>query len=552
MSDHIVQDASLTAVADAIRAKTGKSEPMIFPAGFVSEIESISGGGESSGDDVKFYDYDGTLVTAYSASDFANLFSMPGNPSHTGLVAQGWNWSLAKAKAYVAKYGKLNIGQMYTTDDGKTRIYIHLDEGRTSPMLGISTNGTVDVDWGDGTTHDTLTGSSLTSTAWTPAHDYAAPGDYVIKLTTNGQIGFSGENGNNTGSRILRRASGGNNINYYYRNAVKKIECGEHIVSIGAYAFYYCCALSSMSIPNSVTSIGNMAFSMCYSLSGISIPDGVTGIGSYAFYNCYSLFSVSIPDGVTSIGDNAFNSCFSLSSISLPDSVTSMGSSAFSSCHSISSINIPDSVTSIGTYMFNSCESLLSISIPDGVTSIGSNTFNGCESIFSINIPDSVTSIESSAFANCYSLSSINIPDSVTSIGSSAFGNCYSLSSISLPDSVTSIGNSVFRNCYSLSSTNIPDMVTSIETYMFNNCYSLSSISIPDGVTSIGTVVFTNCHSIKELHFRSSTPPTLASTNSFTNIPGDCIFYIPAGSLEAYQNATNWKSFASRFVEEST
>ena len=44
MGAKVVQDSSLVAVADAIRAKTGKNESMEFPDGFVSEIEGISGG----------------------------------------------------------------------------------------------------------------------------------------------------------------------------------------------------------------------------------------------------------------------------------------------------------------------------------------------------------------------------------------------------------------------------------------------------------------------------------------------------------------------------
>ena len=46
-----------------------------------------------------------------------------------------------------------------TPTDGKTRVYIHLEYGRTSPMLGVCPNGTVTVDWGDGTEPDTLTGT---------------------------------------------------------------------------------------------------------------------------------------------------------------------------------------------------------------------------------------------------------------------------------------------------------------------------------------------------------------------------------------------------------
>ena len=93
---------------------------------------NVSGSSEVPENDVMFYDYDGTVLYSYSASDFANLSAMPANPSHTGLTAQGWNWSLADAKSQVSTYGFLDIGQMYTTSDGKTRIYITIPESTTS------------------------------------------------------------------------------------------------------------------------------------------------------------------------------------------------------------------------------------------------------------------------------------------------------------------------------------------------------------------------------------------------------------------------------------
>lgn len=45
MSNYIVSDTSLSSIADAIRNKTGSNEQLVFPNGFVSEIENISGGG---------------------------------------------------------------------------------------------------------------------------------------------------------------------------------------------------------------------------------------------------------------------------------------------------------------------------------------------------------------------------------------------------------------------------------------------------------------------------------------------------------------------------
>lgn len=45
MSDYLVTDAELTAIADAIRTKGGTSTSLSFPTEFVSAINAISGGG---------------------------------------------------------------------------------------------------------------------------------------------------------------------------------------------------------------------------------------------------------------------------------------------------------------------------------------------------------------------------------------------------------------------------------------------------------------------------------------------------------------------------
>ena len=318
------------------------------------------GGGGAASNAVNFRDYDGAIVQSYSASDFVALTALPANPSHDGLTAQGWNWTLAKAQAYVAKYGKLEIGQMYITDDGKTRVYIHLEQGRTSPMLGVCPNGTVDVDWGDGTAHDTLTGTSTSTVKWTSKHSYAAPGDYVIKLTVTGSMGFYGNSPSNQYSGLLRYTSSGDTRNYVYRNAIQRVEIGSSVTSIGDNAFYYCNSLTNVTIPDGVTSIGNNAFGYCSSLASVTIPDGVTSIGAGTFQTCSS---VTIPDSVTSIGSDgiasgAFQNCQHLASITIPDGVTSINGGTFAYCYSLASVTIPDSVTSIGSSAFQNCFSV--------------------------------------------------------------------------------------------------------------------------------------------------------------------------------------------------
>ena len=446
----------LTDVADAIRTKKGTTTK-INPQDFSSEIASIPTGGGSattSKSSVNFYDYDGTLLHSYSKDEFLALSALPDLPTREGLTCQGWNYTLAQAKEYVTFYGILDIGATYITDDGKTRLYIKIAaNGRMTVHLYFSqsaANG-VTIDWGDGSTTQTLTGTGNKNTT----HTYASIGDYIITLkVTSGTLGL----GNGSSSYSVLGST--NNNGKVYCNMLQKAEIG-----------------------SSVTSIGNSAFNGCYSLS-----------------------SINIPEGVTSIGNNAFNECYSLSLINIPEAVTNISGYAFSSCYSLSLINIPEAVTNISSYAFNSCYSLSSINIPEGVTSIGNSAFQYCYSLSSIIIPSNVTSIGNNAFSYCRSLSSINIPEGVTSIGNSAFNGCYSLSSINIPEGVTSIGNYTFQNCYGMAyydfraSQSVP---TLSNTNAFNNIPSDCKIVVPDSLHSSWTTA-TNWSTYKSKIFKAS------------------------------------------------
>ena len=129
--------------------------------------------------------------------------------------------------------------------------------------------------------------------------------------------------------------------------------------------------------------------------------------------------------------------------------------------------------------------------------------------------------------------------------GGSVDGAKNMLQSVEIGDGVTSIGNFAFSNCYSLAHITLPDGVINIGNYAFSNCYGLASIMIPDGVTSIGSSAFYDCTYVKEYHLLPTTPPTLDNTSAFSGIASDCIIYVPADSLDAYQSATNWATYAS-------
>ena len=267
---------------------------------------SGGGGGSASSNQVNFFDYDGTIVYSYSKVEALALSALPSNPSHTGLTAQGWNWSLADIKSYLTSYPDaiVNVGQMYITDDGKTRLYIHMDDNTPSNRLTFyvrftsSVEGNVVSDWGDN-----LTETAGSTSAINYPHTYSTGGDYIITLTVNsGTISFTGS--------LQYTIYGDSSTTYSYnRGRIRRVEIGNNVTTIGTYAFQNCNSLTSITIPDGVTSIGTYAFNACYSLTSITIPDGVTSIGSNAFQYCYgvSKYHMLPTTPPTLSATNAFN-----------------------------------------------------------------------------------------------------------------------------------------------------------------------------------------------------------------------------------------------------
>ena len=343
-----IQSETLTNIADAIRAKNGETE-RYTPAQMAQKIIDLPSGSPVSAKpkDVNFFDYEGTLLYSYTLDEVQSLTDLPPAPKHSGLVFQEWNWSLSDIKALTRP---MNIGATYITDDGATRLHIRIAAvGRMAVPLYIGqtvANG-VTIDWGDGSTAETLSGTGNVNTS----HTYAEPGDYVISLTP--QDGCTLSLGAGSSSYCVMGSTGNNGR--VYCNMLQEVYVGKNVTTIGSYAFYY-----------------------CHSLASVTIPDGVTSIGVYAFYNCYSLANVTIPYGVTSIVNDVFHNCYSLANVTIPDGVTFIRTNAFYNCYSLANVTILDGVTSISNYVFHNCYSLANVIIPDGVTSIGASAFGNC------------------------------------------------------------------------------------------------------------------------------------------------------------------------------
>lgn len=520
MGKKFYNEADIQDIADAIRTKGGSGTFTVSE--MAAAIESLpSGGGVSDAPlrDVNFYDYDGTRVYSYTAADFLALNSLPANPTHDGLIAQGWNWTLTEAQDFVQANGAVDIGQNYVTDDGKTRLYMDLAEGALSPEIRLNQGSGAVVDWGDGSPTDTITGSYPASAV---QHTYAAPGQYVITIDCSQVTSPPARFDHIFGTTEARPKHS------KYLASVRAIELGTNIVlSNYGYAPYQGCA-------------------KMYNLETISIPASMKNVGAaYSFQYTASLRCVVMPPQVGMIEEYFLQYSGVKNLIASGKTTYAQGQILYANMRCerfVLPTRGPSGATARGM------QSLKAVVLPSGTESLSAQTFADCSSLISVHLPDTITSIGNYAFQNCYSLTEINLPASLTRIPSGIFSGCNGLPAITLPAGVTSIGSEAFYYCSALQAITLPDGITSIESSAFSNCSGLTAIDIPAGVTSIGYNAFYGT-ALRNIRLRPTTPPTLS--NTMFSLSAGATITVPHGCLETYQTATNWGYYASYMVEAS-
>lgn len=343
----------------------------------VSEGGGGGGGGESSNidtvslKDVVFIDYDGEVVYNYTADEFLAMDAMPANPSHSGLVAQGWNWSLADAKEYVEENGMLVVGQNYTTDDGTTKLYFTCRENMVGEDLFISivqtvSNG-VEVDWGDGSDVEKKSGTG--QKGFTHAYDVA--GDYIVKIKavsgtyTLGRFaanqGFLGSNENRTGSIA--------------RTGISSVEVGDNVTAIeqGAFAATY---IKSISLPSSLANLTTSnrpdSFNNAFNLKALVIPNGCfvsNGSSQSVFAGCINIRFIAIPKNIVEINLGGSGSFTNLRMLTLPPSTKLFSNNLWNALR-LEKLSIPGTYTEIPSSFVRQTQALERIVVPASVTKI--------------------------------------------------------------------------------------------------------------------------------------------------------------------------------------
>ena len=331
---YIAPKSSFDATADAIREKTGSQATIEWTEdGFADAIEDIptGGGGDSREDltipkDVDFIDFDGRLLYSYTAQEFLALTALPANPSYSGLTAQGWNWTLTDAKEYVGQWGALVIGQNYTTDDGKTRAYLHVNQLQVDNAFPIDvylqavSSGSGTIYWGDGDTSAITSGTGYKRLS----HTYASAGDYKIEIEITSGTFSAGYHG--SWQNFIGGSANGNNTYGRLNGSVYKIEIGSGFTGFGRQPFSWNVNLESVSIPTNITGfndtggpdggcLGTMA------MKGIVFPAGFQGKNNNMFGNGgtgFNLRYISVPKSATIFGIKETTTDLLLRKLTLP------------------------------------------------------------------------------------------------------------------------------------------------------------------------------------------------------------------------------------------
>lgn len=398
MANVLVNEKTLKAIADAVRARGGTSA-LMKPGEIPDAVSKIPSGG--SGADmslpVRFFDYEGTLLYSFSLEELAGIERLPDLPFHEGLVCAGWNWTLEDLKA---TNREMNVAALYATDDGATRIYVSLDKDTLEPQVsfGQSEDHGVMVDWGDGSEPETAEGGNYTKITLT--HRYREPGEYVIRFLPQGenQVCFFGSY--NTGSYTFTAGKSSVRENMKYLSAVRKIEAGSQVRELVDYCFSSFFRMESLMM-GKVTEWGNGVVKECCSLKFLGLPEGKETLSGYFFDGCVQLKHISVPNTITRLGDYVFDKCSALQTVNFPNGVTDIGRHVFENCSCMTEMILPSMLKRIGGQVFQGCRMLEKVVIPDGIDEIVDSMFSGCYTLTEIVIPKSVTTVSRYSFENC-------------------------------------------------------------------------------------------------------------------------------------------------------
>ena len=336
--------------------------------------------------DINFWDFDGTLLYAWTFAELATKTELPPLPSHDGLICQGWNWTLQDIKDAGRE---LDIGALYITDDGKTRLYVDVDTETWDDFVlnyWQSTRNATTVDWGDGTTPESKNADSYIE----HRHVYASSGSYVITMSvkegTTMWLGRDGRmliaNGETDSGRCAM---------------LRRVEVGARVTGTDPQCFRNCCRLESVSLPQTTKIYTSRAFEQCAQLR-VFIAADMDEIRQ-TFYRCCNLRAIATPKGTTQTNNYAIANT-AVRRVNF-DMTAANDAVALERVH-IKAVN-----GQVGA--FDACRALLEVTIPADATTFVAAAFQGDNALRRVTCLGNIASIPAQVFQRCYPLRFVDL-----------------------------------------------------------------------------------------------------------------------------------------------
>ena len=473
------------------------------------QMDDVDDGG------VVFINYNGDVLYQYNTANMQLATELPALPNNEGFKDETWNWTLAEIKAHLTAYpnSTLTVGVNLVPTDEKTHVFYEVREDTKTIYTCFGLRGTATIEWGDGSSSSTVTGTNINRQYYTP-HTYSTAGTYEIKISVSGSMRLFG---NNMAGIIITYADnsaiapGNQNqgLNYYYSSGVKKLWVGKNVANItDAYALSFV-NIQEISLPNNL---------VCESISTL-------------YYNCVCKGLV-IPKPTNKIEGMTLTFNNAIEYFSLTPTITSINTgSVMSHLTKLKYFTLTGSMTALPT------------------------TFLGtiCE-MRNLTIPNTITSIPNNFCTNIYSIQSIKIPSSVTTIGSTIFTNGYSCRKLDLSNltAVTKIQGSSFTSLAACEEVKLPPNLQTIGTSAFTTTRVLTKIKFPTSLTSIGNYAFQSSQAMQLVDFRGFTSiPSLGGTSTFAASNTKMQIVVPDSLYSTWIKTTNWTGLASKIVKES-
>lgn len=309
----------------------------------------------------------------------------------------------------------------------------------------------------------------------------------------------------------------------------------------GNYYYNYTKPEGDLIIPATITigqntwtiiEITDHAFYEC-NITSVEIPNTVKYIGSWAFYHTH-IKHLTLPESVDAMGERVFVGSW-LNTLTLPEKDIQYGNGCFAATK-LTDVVIPEGVTVIPTDMFINCGFLKHVSFPSTLTRFGHDAFAYCTALKEIHIPSSVIEIEEPIYKQNPFRGTQNVTSISVEAGNPVYyseGNCI----------IKRETKTIIAGC---KNSVIPNDIVEIGKFAFERGMT-GALHLPASVTNIQEAAFYNCSAITKIYSFNPYPPSMYVESdidhSFAHVSRTIPVYVPAGYVEAYQNAPGWNEF---------